>query len=376
MKLIQIMEGKAKLTIPKESYKDPFHLPVFYNPAMKFNRTVSSLALSCILRELEGAILLDGLCSIGARGIRYAKENRLKRVYFVDANPDAIRILKRNVRLNKIKNAKIEENDLNKFLLNSKGYFDFIEIDPFGSPVFFLQNAIRRLKKKAVLSITATDLANLAGANAKPCIKHYGSRPLRSEYQHEIALRILIGKIARELMLFDYYSKPLLSFYKGHAVKAIILCERSAVKADANIVDLGYVMHCYKCLYREVNKRQIEKCKECGNDLEYSGPLWIGKLEENDFLERLVMMNEKMRYEEQEEIHELIKALLAENELPPTFYDLHKLASKYKLKIRKTREVLERIRNKGYKAEGVHYSSVGIKTTATLKQLIRMLRAN
>jgi len=73
MHLIKVTEGKAKLMVPKESFKDPFHLPVFYNPSMELSRSIGSLAFSAIANK--GTIALDGLSSIGARGIRYLVEN-------------------------------------------------------------------------------------------------------------------------------------------------------------------------------------------------------------------------------------------------------------------------------------------------------------
>lgn len=102
MHLIKVTEGKAKLMVPKESFKDPFHLPVFYNPSMELSRSIGSLAFSAIANK--GTIALDGLSSIGARGIRYLVENsKIKKMYFVDANTASVKVLKRNLKLNKLK---------------------------------------------------------------------------------------------------------------------------------------------------------------------------------------------------------------------------------------------------------------------------------
>jgi len=45
---------------------------VFYNPNMKFCRSVSSLAVGVIGGKLS---VIDAFCASGIRGIRYAKEN-------------------------------------------------------------------------------------------------------------------------------------------------------------------------------------------------------------------------------------------------------------------------------------------------------------
>ncbi|MBI5224308.1 methyltransferase domain-containing protein [Candidatus Micrarchaeota archaeon] len=382
-KFITVNEGNAKLLVPEKAFSDPFHLPVFYNPAMGFNRKVSSLALKFCLPMLDDSTVVDGLCALGSRGILYAKENKLKRVYFVDANPDAIKVLKKNIKLNGLKNAKVAEEDLNKFFVNSSENFDFIEIDPFGSPVFFLQNAIRKLKKIGILSITATDLANLAGGKTIPTKKHYNAKPIRNEYSHEIALRILIGKIAKELALQDYGCQPLVSFYRGHAIKAMVLCERNSDLADKSLEEIGYIMHCEKCLNRKVSKRIIGKCDNCKNKFEYAGELWIGKMQKKGLLLEMEKDLEiKLRDKVQKkgdllpsdlEILKFIKFLIAENDFGPTFYDLHVLAKKFSLVVRKTDDIMLSLKMQGFDSCKVHYVSTGIKTDAGIREMKRAM---
>ncbi len=152
MQLTTYQEGSAKLLVPSGSFQDAFHQPVFFNPHMRFNRSVSSLAFQASMDVLgkskapasEQALVVDGLCALGSRGIRYAAENSgVKKVFFVDANSDAVPILKKNIAANKLsKRSKVHFGDLNRFFLNAEDFFDFIEIDPFGSPVYFLENAV------------------------------------------------------------------------------------------------------------------------------------------------------------------------------------------------------------------------------------------
>jgi tRNA (guanine26-N2/guanine27-N2)-dimethyltransferase len=374
IKYIQITEGKAKLLVPETSSVDPFHLPVFYNPAMKFNRSVSSIVAGVGIGLLEDSVIVDGLCALGARGIRYAKENKIKKIFFVDANPDAIKVLKKNVRLNKIKNATIVKDDFNRFLCNSMELFDFIEMDPFGSPVPFLQNAIRKLKKKAILSITATDLAKLAGAYATPCIREYDAKPMRCEYAHEVAIRLLIGKVARELMQQDFACTPLISFYKGHAIKAVILCEKSAPKADETIGKLGYIMHCNSCLFRIAGKKTIDSCPECGKHMDYAGKLWMGQLQDRQFLEKVEKENEIRGVEEEGEISKMIGMLEKEDEFAPSFYDIHTIAKKHKLQVKGLDWIIAKLEKNGFAATKVHYSPTSIKTDAPIREIVEILK--
>ena len=397
-----INEGKAKLFVPAESFNDPFHLPVFYNPKMKFSRSVSSIAFGSAAELLkkgrngeagpkrgkkgtESAFkVVDGLCSQGARGLRYAKENDgIGKIFFVDANRDAIKLLKKNVKLNKLgKKAEVHYSDMNKFFEDSEEAFDFIEIDPFGSPVFFLESAIRKLQRKAVLSITATDLANLCGAKTSPCVRHYDAKPLNNEFCHENALRILVGRIARSAAIYDFSIKPLFSFYKMHYVKTFLLMEKGAENADRCISEnLGFASYCPKCLNRKMEKRREEKCSNCRERTEYAGKLWIADLCDNEFLKRMETMNRKTNgrdgkkaVNDGREIGKLLEVIETENGINNPFYDLHKVAKTYRIPHRKTEEILERLENKGFKSSRTHFCPTGIKTNAGIREVLEALR--
>ncbi|MDP2718187.1 MAG: methyltransferase domain-containing protein, partial [Candidatus Micrarchaeota archaeon] len=135
---------------------------IFYNPKMAFNRTLSSLALGAALPLLGGTRTLDGFCASGVRGIRYALENNLSEITFLDANPAAIRLTRENAAANHIQNASFSDDEFNRFAAHARP-FDVIDVDPFGTPAPFVANAIRLCPKKAVLGLTATDLATLCG---------------------------------------------------------------------------------------------------------------------------------------------------------------------------------------------------------------------
>jgi len=351
--------------VPSESFKDAFHLPVFYNPRMSFNREVSSLALSCALLLLEDSVVVDGLCSIGSRGIRYAVENKLKKIIFVDANPEAIEVLKENLKLNGLKRAFVKGKDLNLFFLSSKERFDFVEIDPFGSPVPFLENAFRRLKKKSVLSVTATDLAKLYGASKTVCKRVYDAMPLATDYGHELALRILLGKMVRVGASQDYGVFPLLSFYKEHFVKCFAYCEKSALKADEALRLVGFWSHCFSCGSRSAGYR--EKCA-CGKNYSIAGPLWLGPLCKDDFLACL-----KEKTLNSKPATKLIELLQEENNSPVSFFDLHQEYSLLKKEPLPNDEVLRRLKEKGFIASSTHFTGKGIKTNASPKELRALL---
>lgn len=160
-------------------------LPVFYNPEMKLNRDICILLLKSVPSELKIADILAGT---GVRSIRLLKElpkSRIKTVDINDCNPEAEKLIKKNLKLNKIKGKKavVHCKDANDFLIESNG-FNYIDIDPFGSPNPFLDNSIRRLARDGILAVTATDTSALAGSHPDSCKRKYWAMPLRNELMH------------------------------------------------------------------------------------------------------------------------------------------------------------------------------------------------
>src|SRR3989338_7938256 len=161
----EIIEGKAILKIP-EIKKVSKKMPVFYNPDMSLNRDISILLLKSIKqKKLQIADLMAGTGIRTARFLLELSASKIKLLATNDANPKFKKSISKLLKQNKISTKKvvITSEDANKFLLNSAG-FDYIEIDPFGSPNPYLDCAIKRLSRKGILAVTATDTSALAGS--------------------------------------------------------------------------------------------------------------------------------------------------------------------------------------------------------------------
>ncbi|MBI5176736.1 tRNA (guanine(10)-N(2))-dimethyltransferase [Candidatus Micrarchaeota archaeon] len=371
-----IVEESAHLLVPAGSESDAFHKDVFYNPAMRLNRSLSSLALGAFIREglLEKPAVLDGLAATGARGIRYALENETGKVVFVDANPAAIPVLKKNIAKNKLAGkAKAVGDDLNAFLCKSWEKFDFVELDPFGSPVFFLNNAIRCVSQKGILSVTATDLAKLCGKEQATCIRHYSSKPMRCPFSHELALRILIKKVVEAAAVHDVAAVPLFSFYHGHALKAFFTCERRPQEASGLLGQIAFAVLCRKCFHRGIEKFPPGKCPNCGAKTDCAGPLWAGETTRVGLSAKLIELNRKRNYADSKAIGKILEAINGENGLLPLFYDLHELSEKLSNHSPKTSEFVKKLRDAGFEAGATHYSPTGVKTNAPIGEMERLL---
>ncbi|MCX8169694.1 MAG: RsmD family RNA methyltransferase, partial [Candidatus Methanomethyliaceae archaeon] len=196
MRLIKVKEGTTILLVPdfseyyrKGSY-DPSRATVFYNPKMEFSRDIGVMVLREIAKNRSNLLICDPLAGIGARGIRYTKEvEGISKCIINDINKSAIPIIMENIKINNLENIKVECKDANLLLIehSKRGErFDFIDLDPFGSPVNFFEASIRALKNGGILAFTATDTAPLCGVHQKACFRKYGAISFKTEFCHEV----------------------------------------------------------------------------------------------------------------------------------------------------------------------------------------------
>ncbi len=357
-------EGKAKIRVDAG---------VFYNPEMEFCRDFSSLALGAIGgKELS---VMDGMCATGIRGVRYAIENEnAGGVLFVDLDSRACRNAGYNAKKNKLNNYRVEQSEITKLLWEKP--FDFLEIDPFGTPVPYLVPAIRSsaMNGGGFLSATATDVAVLCGAHYKACLKNYQARPVDNECCHENGARILLGKIARTASEYNLGVAPLLTLSKQHYIKVFVKLERGAERAVSSIKKLGFMSYCPKCLWRESSNLVLKDGCECGGQLQHAGPLWLGELHERKTLEAMKKENERRGYGSQERMAAILDKMSCEMGMPPSYYDLHKVSEVMKVSAEKVDLVTEGLSRMGFKTCKTHFRDNAIKTNAGIKEVKEALR--
>ncbi len=372
-----INEGKARF----KSYVDDKiskKLPVFYNPVMKLNRDVSVLLLNSV--EKDDMQLALPLAATGIRGIRFLlelKKSKIKTISFNDKSDEAVKLIKSNLRLNKIKpkdKIKIFNLDANEFLLNSKG-FDYIDIDPFGSPNFLLDSAVKRIARNGILAVTATDTAALCGSSKNACLRKYWSEALKNEFCHEIGLRILIKKVQQIASQHDKALIPIFSYSREHYFRIFFGCEKGKKKADEIMKKHGYVVYCNKCLFRETVNTIFnnEKCPFCNSKLDSAGKLWLGQLWDKKIV---VSMNKEAKKIKDKELIKLMQIITDESKINSVgFYDIAKVVKHNKLKYVPKKELLiKEIKKAGFKAAETHIRPNSIRSDITLKELVKIIR--
>ena len=346
MKTVQVKEGTIKLIIPDPAeYALDAKSPAFYNPAMTLNRDLSVL----ICKILKPLSAVDLLAATGVRGLRIKKEAGIKRVYINDASPTAISFAKKNAKLNKLK-VEITTLRAHEFLATrykrADPKFGYVDIDPFGTPVPFLDAGVKAVveNRGGIIAVTATDTAALCGTYPAACLRKYGSKPLYNYLMHEVGLRILIKKVQEVAAQYDIALTPIFAHTTRHYMRCYLRAERGADKTDKILEQIGL--------------------------FDRAGPMWLGQLWDENLVEKMYRLTFKMKG-----ISPETKAFLHgtywESKIQRVgFYDL----SEMKLRqVPKLHTIIEKLWAKGFKASRTHFSRTGIKTNATEKELKKVI---
>ncbi|MEE8403698.1 MAG: tRNA (guanine(10)-N(2))-dimethyltransferase, partial [Candidatus Hydrothermarchaeaceae archaeon] len=279
-----------------------------------------------------------------------------------DANEHAVALIKKNAELNGVETEVFNE-DANHFL--SKRKFDFIDIDPFGTPVPFLDNSVLAASDDGYLGITATDTAPLCGVYPKACFRKYGAKPLRSEFCHETGLRILLGYAARTAAKYERGIACLLGHSTEHYFRLYVKLSPGKRSANASLSEMGYVYYCRTCLNREYRKEMLPKTRvcSCGNTYEIAGPLWLGKIKDTAVLKNVL---KESLYLENKSTEKLLTMILEEIDAP-FYYDVHKACKLLKVDSPAMGSVIDNLSGCGYAVSRTHFCPTGIKTDKPLE---------
>jgi tRNA (guanine26-N2/guanine27-N2)-dimethyltransferase len=257
--------------------------------------------------------------------------------------------------------------------------FDVIDIDPFGSPVPYLDSALRALRNNGLLALTATDMASLCGVHPKACIRKYGGKPLRTEYCHELAVRLLTGCLATTAAKYGIGANVVFSYSANHYIRIYATIKYGAKKADENIKSMGYMLHCFNCFHRETAKEPFfidhsGKCDECNSKLSVAGPLWLGKIFDKEFCEMMEEVAKKRNFRLGRRIEKILALIKNEAEAPIAYYVSDKLCDKLNLPAPPVIKVVEALRNAGFQAYATHFNSKGIRTSASAMKMKELLQ--
>ena len=305
------LEGRTLIHLMAEQER-PTHMPRgpakrtgpgFLNPAMAPARTRSVMLLTdalehgWLVKEQRPIRALDALSATGVRIRRWRNEipgelqHRL-RITANDLDEFALSWAKASHAIHPPPTPVEHEPEEDRHGLTSTAVFDngihfqrldarmamvdaayqWVDLDPFGSPIQFLDAALQSLSRTGVLEVTATDTAALTGSSPSSQARRYQAKGLVDEYAHDDAVRLLLGTVATTAARLDKVVTPLLALFDGHHVRISLLVQTSKSEATAIGKSIGWRVRCEDVPYRFVHHPSPEALKHA------SGPMWIGPM--------------------------------------------------------------------------------------------------
>jgi tRNA (guanine26-N2/guanine27-N2)-dimethyltransferase len=237
-----------------------------------------------------------------------------------------------NLEMNGIK-SKIYNERVEDLLQDRK--YDWIDIDPFGTPSPYLKAALKGLSDGGILGIAATDTAVLCGAKPSICKKRYGAVSMRRVAAKEVGVRILLSQIHNIASGMGKGIEPLLCYSEGHHLRVFVrLGERKDIALKWITKDM-----------RIVDREE----KDAG------GPLWVRK----------IIKAELVPESQDRVLGRLLETLREEANGPPGLHDINDIAKAAGIGQTPQRiKIVESIRKLGSFASSSVFSPLGIKTDA------------
>jgi tRNA (guanine26-N2/guanine27-N2)-dimethyltransferase len=329
-------------------------MDVFYNPVMKTNRDISIAFLNALKRPEKSLSAVDLMAGSGIRTLRMLKEcPAIGKIIANDMSATALETLKRNLSANHMQDDKrimLSQEDAIR-CLSTNGAFDYIDVDPFGTPNRFLPMAIERTKHKGYLAITATDTSALAGTYKMAGIRKYWGVPLRNELMHEVGIRILIRKVQLLASSLERAMIPLYVFSTDHYIRLFFENARGKKKADDCLLQHKYLLYCETCGERKISEENVSLC--CEKKMQAAGPLWTGPLWNASLAQKIAELSPSG----------LTKTIAQEAKLLTVgFFDLHKLAKLHHTSIARTDRMTQALMTKGWKVSRTHFVDTALRT--------------
>ena len=288
------------------------------------------------------------LAATGVRGLRLVEETDAFAGYdFTEENPVAFAVLERNVHESGHGGLRTHLEDART--APEERAFEYVDLDPFGTPVPFVESAFRALAPLGVLAVTATDMPVLTGVARGVCERRYGGRPIRGAQGPEGGLRILIAYLVGVGAKHALELEPILSYVHDHYVRVFLRSEVSGgdLGGSGRIGDPGGLG---------------DAAPSIAGDGPF-GPMWLGPLFDPAVVARLGVPSTSER---PEDLGRFLERIREESRADrPFYYEPNSLASELHLaEPPPLGSLLSALREKGFATARSHVRPSAFRTTA------------
>ncbi len=207
---------------------------------------------------------------------------------------------------------------------------------------------------------------------------------MRTDYSHEIGLRLIFGLMAQSAMRLEAGIEPIFCHHDMHYFRAYCRVKVGNSYSLSNQSEMGFAAHCFVCgfrslarydeLFHHIPRRRAEKneketefslqdleCRNCKvsgvhSRLSIGGPLWIGKIASREFVSRCAKVSKL--------------PLFQVNELDvPLYYDLTALSKRAASRTPKLSDVMNALIELGYATSRTRLNPNALRTAAPLRTL-------
>ncbi|ORE00107.1 TRM1 [Hepatospora eriocheir] len=354
----------------------------FYNPAQEINRNLTKLVLKTYFKSVKEPIIFLAMEASGLRGILLHKELNDAKICINDILPEAVEMIKSNLKLNDIKEYKFVENKFNfdenriyisqqdcvSLMINNSRCFNAIDIDPFGSSNVFIAAAINAVKNGGLLCFTCTDRGSLHTFVGK-CFVKYDTKIKCNFDESEMGLRVLLSYISRTAAKYDCSIEPLISLDVDYYLRVFVKVKRGSGNNSKKQNSFFYFCNCKN---RKESNTKNNLCEVCGEQMDFYGPFWNKNLQNSEFISSV--LNELTETGENKRLIGMLKCMKQEIRIPFT-YNLHDFGKVFKFEGIKLKKLMSVLYNSEYQVSLVHHSANSFKTNAPYKIIIDICRA-
>ncbi|KAG7399017.1 tRNA methyltransferase 1 [Phytophthora boehmeriae] len=337
--------------------------------------------------EDSGIKIFEALSASGLRSIRYFQQiPGVKSILVNDMDPAAVETIKRNVAFNELPLDRVipNEADATDVMYNHRkpaDQFDVIDLDPYGSASIFLDSAVQSVANGGLLCVTCTDMPVLSGKQPEVCFSRYGAIPNKSNYLHEMALRMVLQTIESSANRYARHIVPIASCSIDFYVRVFVRVYKSPVNVKKAMTKLSYVFQCVQCDSFHLQPLGVasgntyhasrgpvvgQECDQCKGKYKMAGPIWSAPLHSRDVVLKIRDRVEKTTTEfpTKDRLHGLLTTISEELVDAPLHYTLPGLCKTLHCTNPRMAQIQGAIRHAGYEASQFHKIPDAIKTTA------------
>jgi tRNA (guanine26-N2/guanine27-N2)-dimethyltransferase len=368
-----VTEGKARVIFSPQSTR------VFYSPKMSLNRDFAMLFATSYFSNSRELRVCDPTTASGIRAARYVLETpNVAKVVAGDRDPEAVELASKTISLNKLESeVSVVASDANLLLLSHMNErFDIVDLDPFGSPAPFFESSLRATTDGGILATTATDMGPLSGARAAACVRKYGVRSVRTEFEKEMAVRTLAGCLVNIAGRLELGVSVQFTHATDHYARLYAVVAKGRKAAIQSSSKLGFIQYCPSCLARQAIyslDAVTTKCEHCNSKTKIGGPIWLGPLWDSLTVESMIQHTPSVCSSRLSELQKNLACIKEETDSPPFYYTTDSVSRTAKAKPVSIHRVLDILKQHGFIATRTHFSPTGFHTDAPANEITHLL---